>query len=357
MRTERGDHTGTDDHAGAAGRRAGRDGLLTGLASYVCWGFFPLYFILLRGVHPVEVLAQRVLWASALLLGVVALSRGWRPVGRALADRRARNGLGLAALFIGAVWFFYGYGALTGRSVDVALGYFICPLITVVLAVLVQGERLRPAQWVSAAVGASAVVVVTLGHGRFPWISVVVGLAFALYSLAKSRVGRDVGALAGLTVETVMLVPLSLVLVGWLAATGRATFAVGGLDTTDLWLALSGPLTVLPLLLFALAAARLRLSTIGNLQYLNPALQPRGGGARAAGGHAAGAVGRVRARVGGPGHPRGRRRPGPGGAGAAGGGAARAGTPPGGRRHGGRYLSTSIARLTQTWRTSMPTFS
>lgn len=250
-----------------------RDGLVAGLASYVAWGFFPLYFVLLRGVDPAEILAHRVVWAVLALLGVVAVRREWAALRRVLEDRRAVARLALASVFIGAVWFVYGYGALTGRAVDVALGYFICPLVTVLLAVAVQGERLRPAQWASAAVGGSAVVVVTAGHGRFPWISVVVALAFGLYSLVKNRVGRDVTATVGLTVESVLLVPLSVAVAAWLYAAGRATFAVGGLGATDLWLVLSGPITVLPLLLFAAAAGRLALSMLGNLQYLNPVLQ------------------------------------------------------------------------------------
>jgi chloramphenicol-sensitive protein RarD len=250
-----------------------RDGLVAGLASYVIWGFFPLYFILLRGVDPMEILLHRVLWASVVMLGVIAVARDWAALKQVLTDRRARNGLGLASLFIGVVWFFYGYGALTGRAIDVALGYFLCPLVTVVLAVTVQGERLRRAQWISAAIGAAAVVVVTIGYGRFPWISCIIAAAFGLYSLAKNRVGRGVKATVGLTVESILLLPVTAVMMVWAYATHRATFAVEGLGTTELWLMLTGPMTVLPLLLFALAASRLPLSTVGNLQYLNPALQ------------------------------------------------------------------------------------
>lgn len=248
-------------------------GLLAGLASYVIWGFFPVYFILLRGVDPLETLVHRVIWASVVMLGVIAIAGDWSALRQVIADRSARNGLALASLLIGVVWFFYGYGALTGRAIDVALGYFMCPLITVVLAVVVDQERLRPAQWVSAVIGSSAVVVVTVGYGRFPWIACVIAVAFGLYSLAKSRVDRGVRATVGLTFETLLLLPVVAVATVWMYATGRATFAVDGLGSTELWLVLSGPLTVLPLLLFATAATRLPLSTVGNLQYLNPALQ------------------------------------------------------------------------------------
>ena len=250
-----------------------RDGLVAGLISYVTWGFFPLYLILLWEVHPLEIVAHRVVWAVAVMLGIVVLTRQWGALVRTLADRDSRNRLAAASALIGVVWFFYAYGALTSRAVDVALGYFICPLVTILLAVVVNRERLRPAQWVSAGIGAVAVVVVTLGYGRLPWISVTVALAFGLYSLVKNRVGRGVSPTVGLTVESLLLVPFAAVTVTAMSLAGTATFAVDGLDATDLFLVLSGPMTMFPLLTFAAAANRLPLSLLGNLQYLNPALQ------------------------------------------------------------------------------------
>ncbi|GAA4288106.1 EamA family transporter RarD [Georgenia daeguensis] len=250
-----------------------RDGLAAALVSYVTWGFFPLYLLLVWDVHALEVVAHRVVWAATVMLVIVAVTRQRTELLRVLADRSSRNLLALASLLIGVVWFFYAYGALTSRAVDVALGYFICPLVTVLLAVTVNRERLRPAQWVSAGVGAVAVVVVTVGYGRFPWISVVVAIAFGLYSLVKNRVGRGVSPSVGLTVESMLLVPFAAVVIVTMSLTGTATFAVGGLDATDLFLVLSGPVTMFPLLLFAAAANRLPLSLLGNLQYLNPALQ------------------------------------------------------------------------------------
>ncbi|MCK6210732.1 EamA family transporter RarD [Georgenia sp. EYE_87] len=250
-----------------------RDGLAAALVSYVTWGFFPLYLLLVWDVHALEVVAHRVVWAAALMLVIVAVTRQRTALLRVLADRSSRHLLGLASLLIGVVWFFYAYGALTSRAVDVALGYFVCPLVTVLLAVTVNRERLRPAQWVSAGVGAVAVLVVTLGYGSFPWISVVVAVAFGLYSLVKNRVGRGVSPSVGLTVESMLLVPLAAIVIVAMSMTGTATFAVSGLDATDLFLVLSGPMTMFPLLLFAAAANRLPLSLLGNLQYLNPALQ------------------------------------------------------------------------------------
>lgn len=250
-----------------------RDGLAAGLLSYVVWGFFPLYLLLVWDVHALEVVAHRVVWAAAVMIVIIAVTRQRTALLRVLADRDSRNRLALASVLIGVVWFFYAYGALTGRAVDVALGYFICPLVTVLLAVTVNRERLRPAQWVSAGIGALAVVVVTVGFGTVPWISGVVAVAFGLYSLVKNRVGRGVSPSVGLTVESMLLVPLAAIVIVAMSLTGTATFAVDGLDTTDLFLVLSGPMTVFPLLLFAAAANRLPLSLLGNLQYLNPALQ------------------------------------------------------------------------------------
>ncbi|MCW2130861.1 EamA family transporter RarD [Arthrobacter sp. VKM Ac-2550] len=251
-----------------------RYGLAAAVTTYAIWGFFPVYFVLLLGgVDPLEILVHRVLWGSVVLVGVITAARQWGSIKEVIRNSRARNGLALASLLMGVVWFFYGYGALTGRAVDVALGYFVCPLVTMVLAVAVEGEKLRPAQWVSAVIGAFAIVIVTVGYGSFPWISCIIAVAFALYSLAKSRVSRGVKATAGLTVESIFLVPAAGAIMAWLYATDRAAFAVEGLGSTELWLVLSGPLTAFPLLLFAIAAARLPLSLVGNLQYLNPALQ------------------------------------------------------------------------------------
>lgn len=247
--------------------------LAIGLATYAIWGFFPLYFILLRGIDPMEILIHRVLWASAVMLVGLTLVGQWSSLRTSLVDGRTLRRLFLASVFIGVVWFFYGYGALTGRAVDVALGYFICPLITVTLAVLIQGERLRPAQWISVAFGTSAVVVVAIGYGTFPWIACVIAIAFGFYSLVKNQIGPDVKAVAGMTIESVFLLPAVGMLLVWMNTKQQTTFMVDGPDWTDLWLILSGPMTVLPLLLFAMAASRLPLSLLGNLQYLNPVLQ------------------------------------------------------------------------------------
>lgn len=243
------------------------------MASYVVWGFFPLYFVLLNETDATEVLSHRVLWAAVVLTVMIAATQQWAPVRQAIRERRSRNVLALSAVFVGLMWFFYGYGVLTERALDVALGYFMCPVVTVILAVAVQGERPTRAQWASTGIGAVAISVMTVGLGVFPWISCVIALAFGLYGLTKSRLERHVSATVGLTVETYLLLPVISGFLIWLYATDRASFAINGFGSTDFWLILSGPVTLLPLFLFAVAAARLPLSMLGNLQYLNPALQ------------------------------------------------------------------------------------
>lgn len=248
-------------------------GLSAGAASYLIWGFFPLYFVLLDGVDPLEVAAHRVIWAAVALVGVVAITRSWSGVRKTFRDAPNRRRLLLAAALIGIVWFVYGYGALTGRAVDVALGYFMCPLVTLALALVVNKERISQLQAISAGVVLAGVLVVTLGYGRFPWIAVVIAVSFGGYSLVKNRVSRSVSATTGLSVETAFLLPVAVLGAAALTLRGEHSFLAHGFAWSDLWLIISGPMTVVPLLLFGLAAQRLPLALLGNVQYLNPALQ------------------------------------------------------------------------------------
>ena len=180
--------------------------------------------------------------------------------------------LAVAAVLIVTNWTTYVYGVLSGHVLDAALGYFINPLVTVLLAVVVLRERLRPAQWVAVALGAAAVVVISTGVGGLPWVALVLACSFGLYGLVKNRVGRSVGALPGLAVETAVLTPVALGYLLWLGARGDGTFGTEGLGHA-LLLASAGIVTALPLLLFSSAARRLPLSVVGLLQYLAPVLQ------------------------------------------------------------------------------------
>ncbi|CAA9433656.1 MAG: Uncharacterized inner membrane protein RarD, partial [uncultured Quadrisphaera sp.] len=259
-----------------------RLGLLYGLAAYTLWGAFPLYFPLLAPAGAVEVLTQRVLWSllvCALLVAALSLAqrRRGRPTVatelRALARRPRDLGLlGVAAALIGANWLVFIHLSLTARPVEASLGYYATPLVSVLLAVVLLRERLRALQVVALVLGALAVVLLTVEVGAPPLLGLSLAVSFALYGLAKKRIGRGVSALAGLTVETALLAPLAAAVVVWLAVTGRATFGTEG-PGHALLMASAGVVTAVPLLLFGASARRLSLTAVGMLQYLTPTLQ------------------------------------------------------------------------------------
>ena len=247
-------------------------GLTAGIAAYALWGVFPLYFPLLRPAGPVEIIAHRVVWSLLFCVVLLLVTRSWAPFAALLRQPRTLATLGLAAVLLAVNWLVFVYGILTDQVVDDALGYFINPLVTVALAVLVLHERLRRVQWVALAFGAAAVVVITVGYGRVPWIALALTISFALYGLIKKQVGRSVAAAPGLAAETLVLTPLAVGYLGWLQATGAGTFTThGGWHVAALVSA--GVVTAVPLLLFNSAARRLPLSMIGLLQYLTPVLQ------------------------------------------------------------------------------------
>ncbi|MEZ0449520.1 EamA family transporter RarD [Cellulomonas sp. ICMP 17802] len=247
-------------------------GLAAGVGAYVLWGVLPLYFPLLQPAGAVEIIANRVVWSLLFCLLLLAVTRTWGAFVAALRDRRTLGLLSLAAVLLAVNWLVFVFGILTDRVVDAALGYFINPLVTVTLAVVVLRERLRPVQWVALGFGAAAVVVITAGYGQLPWIALTLATSFGFYGLIKNRVGRSVGAVPGLAAETLVLAPLALGYLVWLGATGTGTFATEGLGHA-LILASSGIVTAVPLLLFNSAARRLPLSMIGLLQYIAPVLQ------------------------------------------------------------------------------------
>ncbi|MBO0899595.1 EamA family transporter RarD [Cellulomonas sp. zg-ZUI22] len=247
-----------------------RAGLAAGVAAYALWGALPLYFPLLSPAGPVEVIAHRVVWSLLFCLVLLLVTRTWGAFVALLRDRGLVLRLTLAAVLLAVNWLVFVHGVTTGHVVDAALGYFINPLVTIALAVVVLGERLRPVQWAAVTFGAAAVVVITVGYGRLPWIALVLAASFGTYGLIKSRLGPRVGALPGLAAETVVLVPVALGYLLWLHAAGQGTFAP---SLHGLALMGTGVLTAVPLLLFNSATRRLPLSTVGLLQYLTPVLQ------------------------------------------------------------------------------------
>lgn len=244
-----------------------------GFAAYFLWGVFPLYFRALDASGALEILLHRILWSLVILAVVVAAVRATRVDLRAVLRRPRTVALLAAAAFaLSLNWGIYIYAVNSGQVVEAALGYFINPLVTVALGVAVLRERLRRAQWAAVGIGALAVVVLTVDYGRPPWIALFLALSFGCYGLVKNRVGGSVGALSGLTTETLVLGPVALAVLAWYEAAGRGTFTVDA-PWQALLLASSGLVTVGPLLLFAAAARRVPLTTMGLLQYLTPMLQ------------------------------------------------------------------------------------
>ncbi|GIG19555.1 protein RarD [Cellulomonas chitinilytica] len=249
-----------------------RLGLGTGIGAYVLWGALPLYFPLLQPAGAVEIIAHRVVWSLLFCLVLLSVTRTWGSFRTTLRDARTMRLLALAGVLLAVNWLAFVIGVLTDRVVDAALGYFINPLVTVGLAVLVLRERVRPVQWVALGFGAAAVVVITAGYGRLPWIALTVAASFGIYGLVKNRVGRSVEAVPGLAAETLVLAPVAL---GYLVVTGiqgTGTFGTEGAGHAVL-LASAGVVTAVPLLLFSAAARRLPLTAIGLLQYITPVLQ------------------------------------------------------------------------------------
>ena len=243
-------------------------GILLGIAAYVLWGLMPLYLRLLHGIPATEVLAHRVLW-SALLLVIVAGVLGRLGSIRAAARGRTLSLLTASAVLIAVNWLVYIWAVQSNRVLDASLGYFINPLVNVALGMAVLGERIRPVQGVAVALAAAGVAAMALAGGGGLWISVTLALSFGVYGLIRKTVAID--ALGGLLVETLVLAPVAAIVLlrGW--SVGQGAF---GQDAhTDWLLVLAGAVTAAPLLLFAAAARRLRLATLGLLQYLGPTIQ------------------------------------------------------------------------------------
>lgn len=247
-------------------------GLLFAFAAYLLWGAFPIYFKLLSAAGPFEIIGHRVLWTFLFCLLAVVVWRQTSHLKEILADRRLFWGLTGAGVLVTVNWTIYVWGILNNHVVDAALGYFINPLFTVALAVLVLHERLRIAQWVAVGIAVVAVLVIALGYGQVPWVALSLAVSFGLYGLVKKQVGGRVSPLVGLTIETAMLTPVALAFLVWLQATGASSLLSHGPGLT-LGLVAAGVVTAIPLLLFAAASARIPLSMMGLIQYVTPVIQ------------------------------------------------------------------------------------
>jgi chloramphenicol-sensitive protein RarD len=246
-----------------------RNGYVFAVVAYLCWGLFPLYWRLLRPSTAVEILAHRVVWSLVFVLAIIAVLRSWRRL-RALLRPRTLATIGLASVLIGINWGTYIYGVNTDRVVETSLGYFINPLVTVLLGVLVLRERLTAPQWVAIGVGAVAVAVLTVDYGHIPVLALTLAATFGSYGLVKKRL--HVPAADGLAVESGLLAVPAAAYLTALAMAGESTFGEVSGGHTALLVA-SGLVTLVPLLAFAGAANRIPLTAVGLLQYLAPILQ------------------------------------------------------------------------------------
>lgn len=246
-----------------------RKGLGLGVAAYLLWGAFPLYWPLLEPAGAVELLAHRVLWSMVTMALLVLLLRRRHALLALVRDRRTRALLAVAALTISVNWATFIYGVNSGHVVETSLGYFINPLVTVLMGVLVLGERLRPLQWTALGLGGLAVAVLTWDYGRLPLIALTLAFSFAVYGLVKKSAGA--GAVESLAVETALVAPLAAAYLVWLGLSGGARVGTDGAGHV-LLVATAGIVTAVPLLCFGAAATRIPMVSLGLLQYLAPVL-------------------------------------------------------------------------------------
>ncbi|KZE95627.1 hypothetical protein AVP42_00067 [Agromyces sp. NDB4Y10] len=249
-----------------------RSGLVYAVAAYGLWGFLPIYFIALAPTGPVEIVAWRILLSLVFCALLIAATRSWRAFRALLRDRRVVLTMGAAGALIFVNWLTYVFATLNGQVVEAALGYFINPIVTVFLGVIVLRERLNATQWTAVGISIVAVVVLAVGYGQLPWIALVLAFSFGFYGLIKKRVGHRVDAVSGLTLETAWLAPFAAVLLVVVGATGAMTMGTAGVWHTVLLLA-AGAVTAIPLLLFAAASRRLPLTYMGFIQYFAPFIQ------------------------------------------------------------------------------------
>lgn len=247
-----------------------RTGILFGIAAYGFWGIIAVYFKWVREVVPAEILAHRIVWSAVMLAAALTILRRWPALAAVLRDRRALAYLGVTTVVIAVNWFLFIWAVTHDRMMEASLGYFINPLVNVLLGWIVLREQLRRWEWVSVGVAATGVLWLAVGSGVVPWISLVLATSFGLYGLLRKMAG--VGAIEGLAVETALLSPIAAGYLLFRAQQGTIAFGTRSVPL-DLLLLAAGPVTALPLLWFAAAVRRLRLATIGLLQYLSPSLQ------------------------------------------------------------------------------------
>lgn len=247
-------------------------GALYALGAYLLWGVLPIYFLQLKPTGPFEVVAWRIILAFVFCLILLTVLRAWRPFLAIVRQPRLMGLTAVAGVLIYVNWQTYLYGALTNHVIETSLGYFINPIVTVLLGVIVLRERLRIVPWIAIGLAVVAVAVIVIGYGSFPWIALTLAFSFGFYGLVKKQIGPAVDAVSGLTLESLWLLPVAAIQLVFVAnLTGITLGTAGALHTVLLLLA--GAVTAVPLLLFASGARRVPLTVIGLLQFVAPILQ------------------------------------------------------------------------------------
>ena len=253
----------------------GREHFLGGVyafTAYLLWGFLPLYFLALAPTGPFEVVAWRIILSLVFCAFLLTVTRTWPKLVAILRNRRLVGWTIVAGALIYVNWQVYLIGTLTGHVVETSLGYFINPIVTVLLGVLVLRERLRITQWIAIGIATAAVLVIVIGYGAFPWIALTLAFSFGFYGLVKKQIGPSVDAISGLTLESLWLTPVAIIQLVIVAATTGLSMGQGTPLHTVLLL-LAGVVTAVPLLLFAAGARRAPLTLMGMLQFVAPILQ------------------------------------------------------------------------------------
>jgi chloramphenicol-sensitive protein RarD len=246
-------------------------GILFGVSAYLIWGSFPLIITASAFANPLETVVWRVVFGFLFAALLVSITKAWRPIIELAKSPKKLGWIAVAALFIFINWETYVIAVVTGNTIESSLGYFINPLITILFAVLILKEKLRPMQWVALGIGFIAVVVLTLDYGRPPWFAFILAFSFAVYSLAKNKVGNKIPALQSFTLESAIVMPIALIQLAVVASMGPIMLFTGVFEASVL--IGFGILTAIPLILFGAAASRIPLASIGFIQYLTPTLQ------------------------------------------------------------------------------------
>jgi chloramphenicol-sensitive protein RarD len=245
--------------------------LLCGLLAYFIWGSFPLIINATEFANPFEVVVWRVVFGFLFAAVLVSIVGGWREISQLIRSVKAMKWVAVASLFIFINWSVYVVAVATENVIETSLGYFINPLVTVLFAVIFLKEKLRAMQWTALSIGLLAVLVLSFDYGRLPFIALILAFSFAIYSLAKNKVGKKIPALQSFTIESGLVLPFALIQL-WIVAQYSPIMILSGPIETSLLVAF-GILTAIPLILFGAAASRIPLSTIGFIQYLTPTLQ------------------------------------------------------------------------------------